>query len=342
MPEYYFIFLFFTSCIISLFFFWIVLEIVSSKKFSGWRYRDEKRKEKKNIIRWGGVLSVGIFLLCIVGNPYLVLTNDILWLLLGCFLFLLIGWWDDFYPLDWKWQLLWQLCIISCIVFFADISIESVPNPFGTERWIFSHQWLFLGSLGAIVWFIFIINALNWIDGIDGLAPGIVVVASLALGLVALRPEVFQPPVAIISFIFAGTFFALWLFNIFPARFFMGTSGVYVAGFVLAYLSLFAGAKIATAFLVLSLPLLDMLRVLFWRYFSKRSLTHPDTNHIHHTLLSFGWSVRNVSFTLLFFASSLGLVTLFGYTKEKILAFLFVTLFFVWFMWLEYEKKRKI
>lgn len=340
MPEHYFIFLFFTSCIIAVFFFWIVLEVFSSRKLSGWRYRGEKRKEKKSIIRWGGAVAVGIFLLCIVGNTYLVLTPDILWLLLGCFSLLLVGLWDDFYPLDWKWQLFWQLLIISCVVFFGDIAIKSLPNIFGGERWIFSGQWLVLGFFGAIMWFIFVINALNWIDGIDGLAPGIIVVASLALGLVALRPEVFQPPVAIVAFIFAGVFFALWLFNIFPARFFAGTSGVYVAGFVLAYLSLFAGAKMATAFLVLSIPLLDMFRVLFWRFFLKQSLAHADSNHIHHALISFGWSVRQVSSILLLFASFLGLVTLFGYTKEKIIACIFVAFLFIWFMRVEYEKKK--
>lgn len=316
------------------------MEVVSPKKLSGWRYRGEKRKEKKSIIRWGGSVAVGVFLLCILGNTYLVLTPDIRWLLLGCFLLLLVGLWDDFYPIHWKWQLFWQLSIISSIVFFGDIAIESLPNIFGGERLIFSQQWLFLGFFGAIVWFIFIINALNWIDGIDGLAPGIIVVASLALGLVALRPEVSQPPVAIVAFIFAGIFFALWLFNIFPARFFAGTSGVYVAGFVLAYLSLFSGAKIATAFLVLSIPLLDMFRVLFWRFFSNQSLTHADSNHIHHTLVSFGWSVRQVSSILLLFASFLGLVTLFGYTKEKIIACIFVALLFIWFMRVEYEKKK--
>ncbi len=316
------------------------MEVFSSKKFTGWRWRDEVRKEKKSIIRWGGALSIVILFLCILGNPYLVITPDIVWLLLGCFFLLLVGLWDDFYPLNWKWQLFWQLSIISCIVFFGDITIESLPNPFGTERLILSQQWLLFGSLGALIWFIFIINALNWIDGIDGLAPGIIVVASLALGLVALRPEVLQPPVAIVSFIFAGTFFALWLFNIFPARFFTGTSGIYVAGFFLAYVSLFAGAKIATAFLVLSLPLLDVFRVLFWRAFSRKPLTHPDMNHIHHSLLSFGWSVRTVSFILLLFASFLGLITLFGHTKEKIGACIFVALLFVWFMYGEYRKKK--
>jgi len=302
--------------------------------------KEGKRVFKKQALRWGGGISGIFFLVSLIADPHLIRTPDIMWLMGGCAGMLCVGWWDDIRALDWKWQLFWQVGIIGAILFFADIRITDIPNLLG-GRWFFEGPWAILGFFGAFFWFILVINALNWIDGIDGLAPGIIVISLLTLGFLSLRPEVFQPPLALIAFSCAGFFAGLWLLNIYPARFSLGTSGVYGAGFVLAYLSLFAGAKVATAFLVLALPILDVFRVLFWRYTSKKHIAHPDTNHIHHVFLARGWSESRTSFVLLCIIVCMGFFSLFlGAFGKSIVLFLFLGGFFL-FVAKEFWERKK-
>lgn len=261
--------------------------------------QESGRGHKKNISRWGGVTVGIVFLTTLFLDPFLRITPDIWGLIAGCLGMLFLGIRDDVKPLHWRWQIFFQGGVVALIILLFHVSITDFPNPFG-GRIFFEGGWgSILGSLVACIWFLVVINALNWIDGVDGVAPGIVVLSALALFSVSVRLEVSQPPVAIISLALLGSYLGLFLFNVYPAKILSGTAGVFLAGFVIAYLSIFAGTKMATALLVLGMPILDTFWVLWKRFRLGEALAHPDKKHLHYQLLTLGWSERRVSFFLL-------------------------------------------
>ncbi|QQS60933.1 MAG: hypothetical protein IPN70_03515 [Candidatus Moraniibacteriota bacterium] len=333
---------FFSSLSLSIVLFSLIIwAYLYTSIFSRFYRREKGRSRSKIFFRLGGFFAILFFLVALLGNSYLVLSIDIMWLFWGSLAFLILGFWDDLKSISWKWQLYWQSVIIFVIIFFAKIRIESIPSLFLDERIFFVERWEILGYIFAFLWFLLVINSLNWIDGIDGLAPGIIVISGASIAAVSLRPEVFQPPIFLLACILCGSFLGLWLFNIHPAHFFSGTAGIFVAGFILAYLSLFSGVKIATLFLVLALPILDALRVLFWRITTSQSLTKPDRNHIHYTLLEWGWNKKYVSFFLLSIATFFSFSTFFFQTRGKIMTICMISFIFFGCLIAEYMYRKK-
>lgn len=295
--------------------------------------REAGREHKNKISRWGGVIVGMVFLLTVLMEPSLRLTYDVWGLLVGCLGMLFLGACDDRKPLGWKWQLFFQGIIIISVIGFFNVYISDLPNPFGGRILFSGETGIFFGMGVTLVWFLLVINALNWSDGVDGVAPGTVVLVGLALFAISMRPEVFQPPVAILSLALVGAYFGLFIFNMHPAKIFSGTTGVFVGGFAVAYLSIFAGMKIATAFLVLGIPILDAVRVLWQRFQSGEALTHPDKRHIHHRLLSLGWNEKIVSVFLLGVIFLITLLTFLLGTVGKIITLCFLITGFFLFIW---------
>jgi len=147
--------------------------------------------------------------------------------------------------------------------------------------------------------------ALNFIDGLDGLAAGVSAIAAATLGAIALLPQVSEPFVAWMAFSLAGASVGFLLFNFHPARLFMGTSGVVFVGTMLAVLSIFGTAKVAAALLVLGVPIIDTFYVIVRRLVTGRAPFAPDRGHFHHKLLDVGLSQRQA--VLLIYAITLGL-----------------------------------
>jgi UDP-N-acetylmuramyl pentapeptide phosphotransferase/UDP-N-acetylglucosamine-1-phosphate transferase len=144
------------------------------------------------------------------------------------------------------------------------------------------------------MWIILVMNAINWADGIDGLAGGITLITSATILILSLRPEVNQPFIAILCIIFIGTVLGFLIFNFNPAKIMAGTSGAMFMGFVLAVLAVFSGTKIATALLVLAIPIIDSLWVIGERFRNHKSIFKPDRNHLHYKLIKLGWSERKI------------------------------------------------
>lgn len=165
---------------------------------------------------------------------------------------------------------------------------------------------------------------LNWLDGLDGLATGISGISALTLFGLALLPFVNQPDMATLALILAGSLVAFLIFNFYPAKIRLGDSGSTFLGFTLAVLAIFASGKIATFFLVLGLPLLDVAWVIFRRVFvEKKSPFHGDQKHFHHRLLSLGFSERKVVLVYYFFCASFGTIALILQgARQKMLAIL--------------------
>ncbi|MGC8872832.1 MAG: glycosyltransferase family 4 protein [Chloroflexia bacterium] len=152
----------------------------------------------------------------------------------------------------------------------------------------------------SLLWFVGMMNTINLLDGLDGLATGVTAIAALLLafhmwrlGQLSLVPL----PLALL-----GACLGFLPYNFHPARVFMGDSGAVFLGFSLAILSVIGGAKIATALLVLGVPILDVAWVIIFRLLRGHSPLQADQGHLHHRLLHAGLS--QVQIVALFYGAS--------------------------------------
>jgi UDP-GlcNAc:undecaprenyl-phosphate GlcNAc-1-phosphate transferase len=179
----------------------------------------------------------------------------------------------------------------------------------------------------TIIWIIGMQNTTNLLDGVDGLAAGVVGVTAVVL-LVASAGR--QPGVVALAAALAGACAGFLLFNFHPARIFMGDSGAYFLGLALALLSVIGVAKVAIAAAVavpvlsMGIPIADTALSIVRRRRNGQRITHPDANHIHHLLLEAGLTQRQTC--ILFYGASgiLGAIGLTVFGHRKILALVIV------------------
>jgi UDP-GlcNAc:undecaprenyl-phosphate/decaprenyl-phosphate GlcNAc-1-phosphate transferase len=237
--------------------------------------------------------------------------------LVFCFVSLFaLGFRDDLKPLSPEIKFGVQL-LLAAIIYFAGFKISNITNPMGAGL-------LDVGIIDfplTIIWIVGITNAFNLIDGLDGLAAGVAVIASISIFIVSVMA--YQYETAVIALIIAGSLIGFLRYNFNPAKIFLGDSGSLLIGFSLAILSIQSTAKITTGFallfpiLVLVLPITDtlvsMIRRLLGSFLKQNpesaSLSSlrrlygmfiPDKSHIHHRLLSLGLSHRNTVLVLYF------------------------------------------
>jgi UDP-N-acetylmuramyl pentapeptide phosphotransferase/UDP-N-acetylglucosamine-1-phosphate transferase len=150
--------------------------------------------------------------------------------------------------------------------------------------------WLAIAA--TLFWIVGIQNMLNWVDGLDGLAAGITLIAALVLAAHALTLN--QWTVALLPLALAGACAGFLPFNFHPARIFMGDVGAMTLGYVLAISAILGGAKLATALLVLAVPIVDMAWLIGARTLRGSSAAASGRDHLHHRLLDMGLSQRQI------------------------------------------------
>ncbi len=150
--------------------------------------------------------------------------------------------------------------------------------------------------IATILWFVAMMNAINWIDGIDGLAPTVTLVASIILFLHTYFWPRADPQftISILPLVLGAALLGFLPFNWFPARITLGDAGSNFIGLTIAAISIAGGAKLATALLVLGLPLFDLVWVTVSRAMRGQSISAGDKSHLHHRLLARGWSVGRI------------------------------------------------
>lgn len=236
---------------------------------------------------WASVMLTFVLLVILSYYPYGKLLSGIL---LGSSLMFLLGLIDDIYGLNAKFKLVVQIAIAS-IVFFLGISVETIYNPFGAPI----HLGIVLSYIVTVLWIVGISNALNFIDGVDGLAGSIVTISSVTLGLIAVAMTPTNAISALIAFILAGSMLAFLTYNFNPAKIFMGDSGALFAGFLLATLSITGVMQspeltMFIPFFILSVPIIDITFSSIRRILKGVSPFTPDAEHLHHKLLHAGFS----------------------------------------------------
>ncbi|HET8567683.1 MAG TPA: MraY family glycosyltransferase [Candidatus Limnocylindria bacterium] len=277
-----------------------------------------RRRHPRPVPRPGGLaiaLSFGatIFLFWLVdrvaGGPFLIpeeiRTPRFTIVAFAATIAVCIGFLDDLLDLRARWQFLGWLAVAALVVLGAGVRVEGFSDPFGGETLI-----ALAPPLAILVSFFWIVGmnvALNFIDGLDGLAVGVSMIASATLGAIALMPQVNEPFVAWMQFTLAGACAGFLIFNFHPARLFMGTTGVAFVGTMLAVLSIFGTGKVAAALLVLGVPIIDTFYVLARRMVEGKPPFAPDRGHFHHRLLDIGLPHRSA--VLLIYAITMALAT---------------------------------
>lgn len=200
-----------------------------------------------------------------------------------------VGFVDDLKPLGARVKLVGQIGT-ALILYSLGVSIDVLSNPFG-QGWVSLGWW----SLPlTLLWLVSIPNIVNLIDGMDGLAGGFGLFLSLTLAFLGYYSR--QPDVLVVSLAMAGALAGFLIFNLPPARIFLGDGGAYLIGFFIASVSLFTSNKgsIIGALLViiiaLGVPILDTLFAIIRRAIRGVSIFNADAEHIHHRLILLGYS----------------------------------------------------
>ena len=205
------------------------------------------------------------------------------------------------------------------------IKIHWFANPLGGLN-IELGNWTYLF---VPLWIVLIINVVNWLDGIDGLAVGVSSIASLVLGFLSLTPFVSQTSTALMAFLLAGASLGFLIFNFNPAKIFLGDSGSMFLGFMLAIFAIISGGKLATAGLVLGLPILDAFWVIIRRLYHHQAPWRADRLHLHHRFLDAGFSQRQTVFIMYAISATFGVIALATRTSGKVRASLALLLLMI-------------
>ena len=262
---------------------------VLAKNARKWAFVDNPGARKVHstpIPRIGGVaMAIGVMLAAVLVIP---IDAPCRYFLIGAGVLVVFGALDDRFDLHYRIKLIGQLLATLIVVVGGGIQIHALTF----EDSVLLPQWV---SIPLTVFFLIgITNAINLADGLDGLAGGTTFLCLCALALLAYSSG--EAVCAAMALAFAGAVLGFLRFNTYPASIFMGDAGSQLLGFAVGILSLLAtqsgtsAVSSATPILLLALPILDTLSVMAQRLSEGRSPFSADKNHIHHKLLSFGFS----------------------------------------------------
>jgi len=228
-------------------------------------------------------------------------------IMVGATIIIITGILDDMYEISAKLKLLGQLAAAGVVVAWGGVQVEFVNLPFSDGILEFG----FLSVPITILWIVGITNAINLIDGLDGLAAG---VSSIALITISGMAILFGNPfVVIIASIVLASTLGFLVFNFHPAKIFMGDTGALFLGFMISVLSLLgfktsAFISFIIPIIILGVPISDTFFAILRRIVNKKPLMAPDKSHLHHCLLGLGFTHRQTVLLIYAMASFFGLV----------------------------------
>lgn len=270
-----------------------------------------RRAHRGEVPRIGGLALFLAFLIALaVGQAFHIPTADpnesrrLLGLILGSAWMFLVGLADDRWDLSPLVQFGAQL-VAGGIAIATLIFIERVNNPLTDEVLVFPPV---LVGLLTLFWVAGMINTVNWLDGLDGLAAGVGAILCIVLAVHMHRTG--QPSVAILPLALLGATVGFLPYNFHPARVFMGSTGAFFLGYALAALGIIAGARVATVLLVMGVPIVDVAWQILNRLRHRRSPAQADRGHLHYRLLDLGLSQRTIVLAYWAFCGLFGLLAL--------------------------------
>jgi UDP-GlcNAc:undecaprenyl-phosphate GlcNAc-1-phosphate transferase len=260
----------------------------------------QRKVHCKPMPRLGGLaIYLGFIVMILLTQS---MTQEIIGLVLGSTIIAILGIIDDIKEISPKIKLVGQIFAASVLIAF-NIDVDYITHPF-------SNGVLSLGYLSipvTIIWVVGVTNAVNLIDGLDGLAAGISTIAALTLAIVGYIQGEFL--MVALALMLAASTLGFLKYNFHPAQIFMGDSGSMFLGFNLSALAIMGFVKSITVIsvfvpiLILGIPIFDTLFAIIRRYTNSQPIFKADKEHLHHCLLNKGFTHKQT--VLVIYATNL-------------------------------------
>ena len=239
-------------------------------------------------------------------------AHNLVGLLFGSMLILGVGLWDDIMGMRPRYKLIAQVIVASVSMIYGFV-IGDIQNPFTHQYMDFP---LWLGVPLTLLWYLGMMNAINFIDGLDGLLTGFSAISCVFLFAIAVLKG--NPVVGLVVVTLAGACIGFLPYNFNPARIFLGDTGALFIGYVFATVAIIGTSKTAIAvgliapLIVLALPILDTAAAIYRRARSGKRITEADRGHFHHQLIfRYGLNVRQAVLLIYAICIVLGAVAYF-------------------------------
>ncbi|MDG5471580.1 MraY family glycosyltransferase [Jeotgalibacillus sp. ET6] len=247
---------------------------------------DARKVHKKIMPRMGGLAIFFSFIIAlIVTQP----AGQYTWpIVVGASIIILTGALDDRFQLSPKLKVLGQVIAALTVILWGGVQVEFINLPFGGRL-----EFGYLAIPLTLLWIIGITNAINLIDGLDGLAAGVSSIALITIsGMAIIMGDTY---VAMIGAILAASTIGFLVYNFHPAKIFMGDTGSLFLGFMISVLALLGFKNITVIsllvpILILGVPISDTFFAIIRRIVNKKPISAPDKSHLHHCLLNAGFS----------------------------------------------------
>ncbi|MGF2617957.1 undecaprenyl/decaprenyl-phosphate alpha-N-acetylglucosaminyl 1-phosphate transferase [Rossellomorea vietnamensis] len=264
---------------------------------------NHRKVHQKIMPRLGGLAIFLSFILgVIILQPSNLYANAII---AGAFVIVLTGALDDVYELSAKVKLFGQLIAALLVVVWGGAQVEFINLPFGGTL-----EFGYLSIPLTIVWIVGITNAVNLIDGLDGLAAGVSSIGLITItGMAIIMGDTF---VAVMASLLLVSTLGFLLYNFHPAKIFMGDTGALFLGYMISVFALLGFKNITVISLIipviiLGVPISDTFFAIIRRIVNKQPLSAPDKSHLHHCLLRMGYSHRQTVLIIYAIAAMFGL-----------------------------------
>jgi UDP-GlcNAc:undecaprenyl-phosphate GlcNAc-1-phosphate transferase len=289
--------------------------------------KGERKLHRKPIPLMGGLAIFFSFFIITFLNLDKIISDTveikfIIAMFIGALVIMIGGFLDDKYDLKPKYSIIPPI-IASLVIVLSGLKIEYITNPFGGSLFIYP----LLGVIITFLWVLGMMYTTKILDGLDGLVTGITTIGAVIIFLASFQKYFIQPEVAILTTILTGTCLGFLFWNFHQAKIFLGEGGSLLCGFLLACLAILAKGKIATALLIVGIPILDLIWVMIRRLRENHSIKIADRKHLHHRLLDYGFSHRGA--VLVYYAITIffGVSALLLQSKGKIFALFFLVIF---------------
>lgn len=274
--------------------------------------KDARRVHTKPMPRFGGMaIFIGTMAVIMV---FLEKDSQLWGVILSGTLMYLVGVVDDLKGIPAKVKLLGQIACATILYCFS-IRITTMANllPWGPGLIRFP---VVISFLVTVVWIVGVTNAVNLIDGLDGLAAGVCCIASLSIAYTAHLHD--RMTTCSIMSALAGACVGFLMFNFNPAKIFMGDSGSLFLGYMLASVSLLGDTPLKSTTVlatlvpicVLALPLFDTTFAILRRLWTHRPIMEADRGHLHHRIMAIGWGQRRTVLILYCISGVMGVAAI--------------------------------
>lgn len=305
--------------------------------------KDNRRMHKVPIPRMGGLAIFAGFLVSVLF--FVPLGTEFRSILIGALILVVLGIIDDIVSLKPKTKFAGQI-IAALIPALSGVSIHGIVNPFVPGQ--YSTLGIFSIPL-TVIWIVGITNAVNFIDGLDGLACGVSAIATVTMFIIAvLFGEIY---IALMMAALAGACLGFLPYNMNPAKIFMGDTGSMFLGYILATVSIqglfkfYAVISFAVPFILLGLPIFDTGFAIVRRLLKGQSPLQADRGHVHHRLIDLGFDQKQSVAILYTFSALMGLTAvILARTNESkliILAIAVLVCFFLAMSLMSFEKHHR-